>query len=409
MQSDKRFLHSIKLRNFLSFGPETNALELKPLNVLIGPNGSGKSNVIEALGLLRAAADDLTAPIRLGGGIAEWLWKGADTTSLQTAEFAVTIEYLGDNVGLPLRHKIAFGMDGHRFELRDEAIEDGYLNYENAEGRFFYYRYREDGFPMLKARIKNLPARVGMIRERLRYKDLAVDQSILSQRKDPAQYPEITFLGKQYKQIKLYREWNLGRYSPLRVPQKADLPNDFLSEDAVNLGLVLNELQYRPGVMTKLKKKLQAFYAEFEDITFKILGGTIQVFWHEKGLQHAIPTTRLSDGTLRYLCLLAILCHPEPPPLIAIEEPELGLHPDILPALADLLVEASQRTQLVVTTHSDILIDALSETPESIVVCEKESGATTMQRLDRAELQVWLKEYSLGQLWRSGEIGGNRW
>jgi predicted ATPase len=74
------------------------------------------------------------------------------------------------------------------------------------------------------------------------------------------------------------------------------------------------------------------------------------------------------------LCLLAILCDPEPPPLVCIEEPELGLHPDILPKLADLLVSASERTQLIVTTHSSLLVDAMTDRPESIVVCEKHQG-----------------------------------
>jgi predicted ATPase len=112
---------------------------------------------------------------------------------------------------------------------------------------------------------------------------------------------------------------------------------------------------------------------------------------------------------MRYLCLLAILCDPKPGPLICIEEPELGLHPDIIPKLADLLVEASSRTQLIVTTHSDILIDALTETPEAVIVCSKEYGQTQMERLSRENLSHWLEKYRLGQLWMSGEIGGTRW
>ena len=122
-----------------------------------------------------------------------------------------------------------------------------------------------------------------------------------------------------------------------------------------------------------------------------------------------IPATRLSDGTLRYLCLLAILLHPDPPPLIAIEEPELGLHPDIIPQLAKLLVAASERTQLVVTTHSDVLVDALTSQPESVIVCEKVDGESQFRRLDADQLKEWLEKYTLGQLWSMGEIGGNRW
>ena len=95
--------------------------------------------------------------------------------------------------------------------------------------------------------------------------------------------------------------------------------------------------------------------------------------------------------------------------MVCIEEPELGLHPDVLPNLAKLMLSASERCQLIVTTHSDILVDALTETPESVIVCEKQDGRTQMQRLDSKELTQWLDKYRLGQLWLKGEIGGMRW
>ena len=121
------------------------------------------------------------------------------------------------------------------------------------------------------------------------------------------------------------------------------------------------------------------------------------------------PYARKPAGQLRYLCLLAILCQPDPPPLVCLEEPELGLHPDILPGLARLLVDASKRFQLIVTTHSDVLVDALSDQPENVLVCEKREGQTRMRRLSREELAPWLERYRLGELWNSGSLGGNRW
>jgi predicted ATPase len=121
------------------------------------------------------------------------------------------------------------------------------------------------------------------------------------------------------------------------------------------------------------------------------------------------PAVRMSAGTLRWLSLLAILLNPTPPSLVCIEEPELGLHPDIIPALARLLKEASQRMQIVVTTHSEALVEELTETAESVIVCEKHNGSTVLRRLQMIELSKWLSEYSLGQLWRKGEIGGTRW
>jgi predicted ATPase len=123
----------------------------------------------------------------------------------------------------------------------------------------------------------------------------------------------------------------------------------------------------------------------------------------------SIPATRLSDGTLRYLCLLSILCHPKPPTLVCLEEPELGLHPDVLPTLAELLKEASERSQIIVTTHSDVLVDALTDQPETVLVAERSATGTTLTRLDAEKLRPWLEKYRLGQLWTRGEIGGTRW
>ena len=184
--------------------------------------------------------------------------------------------------------------------------------------------------------------------------------------------------------------------------------NDVLEEDFSNLGLVLNRLKTRhPTAARAILDGLGDLYDGIRDFQVLIEGGTVQVFFHEGDF--VIPATRLSDGTLRYLCLLAILCDPDPPPLICIEEPELGLHPDVLPKLADQLLAASQRTQLIVTTHSDVLVDAMSEHPEAVVVCEKHNGATEMNRLSADELKVWLEKYRLGELWIRGELGGTRW
>jgi predicted ATPase len=239
--------------------------------------------------------------------------------------------------------------------------------------------------------------------------DLPLDQSIVSQRKDPDQYPEVTYLGSEYAKIRLFREWNLGRNTQPRRPQPTDLASDFLREDAANIALVLNDLEHRSNLRASLVDRLKDADESIVDFSTKVQGGTIQLYLHYSGLRSPVPATRLSDGTVRYLCLLAVLCHPEPPPLVCLEEPELGLHPDLLPRLADLLVAASHRMQLIVTTHSDVLVDGFTQVPEAVVICEKRNGSTTMSRRTGPELTSWLKDYGLGQLWRRGEIGGNRW
>jgi predicted ATPase len=397
----KRFIHSMRLQNFLSYGSEGEQIELQPLNVLIGPNASGKSNLIEALGLLKATPTDLTAPIRRGGGISDFLWKGDQGTP--TAEIEIIVDY--PEAVMPLRYRLGFTSSGQRLELIDEAVENELPNLGESQP-YFFYRYQQ-GRPVLNVQTKSESGTTSYRSERrLRREELIPDQSVLSQRKDPDQYPELTYLGKEFSKISLYRDWHIGRNSEPRMPQKTDLPEHPLLEDGSNLGLVLNNLQYQLG-SRQIIEKLNKFYEIAEELTVKIYGGTVQIFIREEGLSQPIPATRLSDGTLRYLFLMALLLDPTPPPLLCIEEPEIGLHPDILPTIAEMLLEASQRTQLIVTTHSDTLVSALP--PESVVVCERNEQGSHLRRLDPELLKEWLKEFSLGHLWRMGEIGGTRW
>ena len=398
----KRFIRTIRLDNILSFGPGDAEFPLEPLNILIGPNASGKSNLVEALSLLQAAPRDLQQPIREGGGVRDWIWKGALGTPRATVD--VTVEYPKGPVAL--RYRLSFTETGGRFELRDEAIENERPATPHDSRPYFYYRY-EEGHPVLN--VITTTEENDRSNRRLMREDVRPDQSILSQRRDPDSYPELTYLANQFGQISFYREWNLGRSTPPRLPQRADLQQDRLLEDASNLGLVLNDLLNRPDVKRRILELMRDFYPSVEDILTSVSGGTVQIFFHEKGLRHAVPATRLSDGSLRYLCLLSVLCHPDPPPVVCIEEPEIGLHPDVIPEVAKLLVEASSRSQIFVTTHSDVLVDALTDLPEAVIVCEKPEGTTQLRRLNTEELKPWLEEYRLGELWTRGEIGGNRW
>lgn len=384
-------LKSIRLANFLSYGSPAESIALEPLNVVIGPNGSGKSNLIEAIDLIRATPKDLLQPIRDGGGVRDWLWKGADKTP------TATLDAVFENPkGPDLRYSLDFTEVAQRFEIVDERLENAAPAVGHSKP-YVYYLF-QNGRPVLNVHGKP---------RKLQRAEIDATASILAQRKDPDQYPELTYLGNVFSKIRLYREWAFGRYTIPRLPQKADLPNEFLEPDASNLGLVLNRLRRDPAVKQKLLTALRALYDGIDDYDVQIDGGTVQVFFHEG--RFPIPATRLSDGTLRYLCLLAILCHPNPPPLVCIEEPELGLHPDVLPTVAELLKEASERMQLIVTTHSDVLVDALSDRPQAVLVAERSEQGTTLTRLDAEKLAPWLEKYRLGQLWTRGDIGGTRW
>jgi predicted ATPase len=348
--------------------------------------------LLEAIDLLKHAPGLLATPVREGGGIRDWLWKGSEPTPTACIDAVLT----NPKGTTSLRYVLSFTEVAQRFEIVDERIENEKPDVGHP-GPYFYYHF-ERGRPVLNIAGK---------KRYLKREEIDVERSILAQRRDPDQYPEITYLAEILPKIRLYREWTFGRYTAPRMPQKADLPNDVLESDGSNLGLVLNRLRRDPVVKARLLEALRKLYDGIDDFDVQIEGGTVQVFFHEDGMN--IPATRLSDGTLRYLCLLAVLCHPNPPPLVCIEEPELGMHPDILPTIAGLLRDASSRCQLIVTTHSDVLVDAMTDTPEVVLICEKHDGATTLHRLSPGDVQVWLERYRLGELWTRGEIGGTRW
>ena len=360
----RRFIESIRLDNILSYGPNSAPFPLEPLNVLIGPNASGKSNLIEVLSLLAATPWNLQDPVGWGGGIHAWLWKGTAGTHVTTIEVTIGFPHLPATSRMPLNYCLSFTEIGGRFALVDEAVEDKSLMAILGTQPHIYYRYRfQGGYPVIDV---VTPTEDNRYQRQLQWDDVKPDQSILSQRRDSYTFPELTYLADIFENMYFYRNWNMGQFAPVRLPQRPDLPQDYLLSDASNLAVLLSNLLNQPPVKEQILERMKDFHPTFMDVTTTVIGGTVQIFFHEKGLRHAVPATRLSDGSLRYLCLLAVLCHPNPPPVICIEEPEIGLHPDIIPDVVKLLVEASSQSQIFVTTHSDILVDALTDTPEAV-------------------------------------------
>ena len=388
-------LTRIKAQNLLSFGPEGIDLELPALTVLIGPNGSGKSNLLEAVGLLHAAPRDLASPIREGGGIRNWIWQG-QMNDVKTASI-LSDQICGFADGR-VQHKIEVEEINQSFRVCSEYVR---FPWKVQSGESPEYIWERDSIGAVRQSL------AGGIERKAEQRQVTDDKSLLSEIKDSVHYPELEAVSSFYEWISLYRRWEFGPKSTVRQAQRIDVKPSPLLEDFSNLGMFLNRFRQHPQPKTELFDRLGDLYSGLRDFELNIEGGTVQIFFTEGDF--SIPATRLSDGSLRYLCLLAILLDPEPPSLICIEEPELGFHPDLIPKLADLLVDASGRCQVIVTTHSDILVDALSDRPESVVICEKHDGQTSMRRLDRSDLAVWLEKYRLGELWTRGEIGGVRW
>jgi predicted ATPase len=398
------FIQRIQAAGLLSFGPEGIDLPLQRLNVLIGPNASGKSNLIELISLVQATSRDVPLPPKGTGGEPGWLWRGETPAAEGTLEVIVS----GPDQLTPLRHRLGFQQQHQQLLVVAETIEDEPA-YEGAEQarqyRLLPYAPRH-GSGALIERVGTCvgePSGTPMV---LEIAHLSLERSILSQVRDPDRFAMFAAFQKFYDAIRLYQNWFFGPRSPLRRPQVAAGPALVVEEDLSNYQRVIWNL--RREQEPQLLEYLGLLYEGISNLHLDQLGDTALLSLKEAQAGY-MPVSRLSDGTVRYLCLLAILLSPTPPPLIVIDEPDLGLHPDLMPTLARLLTFASERTQVLVTTHSRALVDAFTDRPETVVVCERDEMGTRFDRLDSEELSDWLQRYSLGQLWSRGDIGGNRW
>ena len=386
-------IRSLCLSGLLSFAPESAPFELRRLNVLIGPNGSGKSNLIEAIQLLASTPErNFLDVIREGGGPSDWLWKGA---AQRRAEIDAVLD--GGPTGRPLRYRIELAANQSRLEIFDEAIED----VEPAPGGpvgsgvSFYYRFRR-GDPIFKDADGTLCAPPSFQSE----------ISVLAQPHLLRTYPEVKWVSDTFESFDTFRERCVGRHVALRQPQRMNLRSDRLLPDNRNLALVLNQIEHSDNA-ARLNELMRRFFPRFEHLSTHVLHDKVAFYLHESAFGAPIAAKRLSDGTIRFIALLATLLSTNPPPLLCIEEPELGLHPDVLTWLGELLVEASEKTQLIVTTHSDALVSALTNHVDAVVTCERPGAATVLRRLESDRLASWLEEYRLGDLWRIGELGAN--
>ncbi len=366
-------IERLQVKGLLSFGPEGIDLPLEPLNVIIGPNGSGKSNLLQVLALLRGTG---SRHYNFLSGSGEWkdlFWEGPPDVD-RNAQAAATVVAVATPRQLeePVAYSLEIGPPGADSKTPRETVKRVFKSGE-----------------------------IGIL---------------------PYDGIQLSYFHRQFGRMRLYRDWTFGALAPMRDGQgpAQPLPLDGeeilfstrdrqgagLTENADNLASVIS--QFSISRRDRLAKCLSRFYEGVEGIHTPFYDGKLWVSIEERGGRQ-VSAARLSDGTLRYLCLLTILLDPQPPPLIGIEEPELGLHPDIVFDLAPLLVEASEHTQLIVTTHSPTLIDALTDYPSSVVVCDKYNGQTRFKRLDPEALEAWKDEPGLGDVWCAGGIGGNPW
>lgn len=385
----------LELKRFRSF--QDLDLEMRPLTVLIGPNGGGKSNLLDVFALLsQAARGKLADGIAERGGFDNLRFRGeTDERICVSLDFGPAGTFVEEAVDVH-----------YRLELRPIG----------AVGQVWFEQVSlgpKPGFdkPMgLMRRDSNGCRFRNLLKKELEeIKDLEAGTELaITQVKDQKAYPTPYKMMRELDSWQLYDPVPTHRDAPVRRPQllRSGLR---VARDGANLAPVLHVLQNQhPHAYEDLIDQLRNTYSGFKYLSFPQEGGDgmINLRWWEEPYEEAFgfSTNLLSDGTLRLLVLLAILMSPDPPPLVCIDEPELGLHPDWVKLIAELAVSASEKSQLVIATHSPEFVSNVR--PSDVVVVEKDAGRSVAVRLKDHEFEEWLDRFRLGELWTAGHLGG---
>jgi predicted ATPase len=398
----------IKIEGFRSF--KKVELNLSPLSVFIGPNSGGKSNFLDLMSLMAEAGQG-----HLADGIAARGGAGCLTFGFSFyGKILVELRFQGKSLAdafPPLAPMT--GQGEHPNVLFKLGLESRPHTSRVWIEEVTEERTPQRPHPVLVMRrdsdaciFRSLATdQAGETEER---KDLEWDSELaIFQVRDLKKYPTPYKLLSQFQQWVLYRDVDVGSEAPIRLPGLVR-PDFRLSADGANLSSVLNSIQgLHPETWEEIVELLQTAYPDFQRITFAPEGGDGKVvlrWWERPYEKQGVSANLLSDGTLKLLCLIAILMNPLPPPLICIDEPEIGLHPDWIELVAELMQSAAARTQLIVATHSPQIVAKLD--PEQVIVTEKQEGETSLRRLERRDLEKWLKDFNLSDLWLAGHFGG---
>jgi len=360
-------------------------IEMRPLMVMIGANGVGKSSFLDAAVLLsESASGSLNKALNELGGVTENCTRGHGGKISFEAEMAcpgyeplsyrLDIEAKGQGYAIPLE-----------LLSQDRSHDEPFKHIGSHYSDIKYYDIEDRR----------------LVRPNWQYNSL---ESSLSQ--VPKMFRQPEELRQILSSATRYHALDVGSNAPIKLPQqmKPALLPGANGEDLVPFLYNLRESD-RDRFET-IEDTLKAAFSGFECLNFPpVAAGMLSLTWKEKAFKDPIYVHQLSEGTLRFLWLVCLLQSPNLSTVTMIDEPEVSLHPELLSLLADLLREASERTQIIVATHSDRLIRFL--TPNEVVVMDlAENGCATAQWADSMDLDAWLEDYTLDEAWRMGRMGG---
>lgn len=363
-------------------------LPLAPFNVLIGANGVGKTSVLEVMSLLAAsAAGRLDETIRTGGGISSLITLGRQEPLRVQLEMPDA-----DANRTPLKYELSLSTAPLGFRIVSEELTQQ-LNADPPP--FKYIDSRGSDIRYFDVDSKSL------VRPTWEYKPFETSLSQVPRMFRPAErFREVL------ASLGLFHALDVSPRAAVRQPQPMQLAS-IPGQNGENLVSCLYYLrETNRDRFESIEDSLRAAFPTFERIDLPpVAAGQLSLAWRDKNYRQPLYGHQLSEGTLRFLWLVTLLQSPELPTVTLIDEPEVSLHPEMLRLLAELMREASARTQLIVVTHSDRLVRFLD--PAELVVCDlDEDGGTVIQRADTLELDEWMQEYTLDQLWSMGRLGG---
>jgi len=371
------------------------------LNVLIGPNGSGKSNLLRVLELISVSArGQLGKYIQRAGGMDPLVWDG----KADGIKFVVETSPVEKNRDVDkdsLTYKMDMGRVGKGSTYRiDYELLGNYYRVEKGE--------QIEPFKMIERDARN-----AVVFDENEHSLVAPEESIIEEESllslSSGPFTQNRFIPPFQAYLagwSVYHDLHVNMDAPIRQPTIARHETR-VEPDGQNLISVLHTLytgdrDFKNDINLAMRA---AFGDDFDELVFPPAADQrIQLRVRWKTLSREQSAADLSDGTLRFLFLLTVLASPNPAPLIAIDEPETGLHPSMLPIVAEYAVDASERTQVILTTHSPQLLDAFKDVVPKTTVVKWAEGETVLQNVGGEQLARWLKKYSLGSLFRSGEL-----
>lgn len=357
-------IQSLQIENFKSI-KNSGLVEFKPINVLIGANGAGKSNFISFFKFLNKLYEqELQLYMAQNGRADNFLFFGRKYSSF-------------------LKANITFDNDWHNgYEFTLVPDQSGNL--------IFFKEFSHYSHPTINR--------------------TSIDRNAGS----PESFLKTDggwrnkYLRNELGTLKLFHFHDTSSNSKIKQPCNTQ-DYAFLHEDGGNLAAFLYKLQERYSqnfaMIEKVIQSIAPFFDSFYLEPDEINPQQIFLRWREKGFEQLFSAHNLSDGTLRMICLATLLLQPKPPATIIIDEPELGLHPFAITKLAGLLQSLPETTQVIISTQSVNLVNEFNA-DDIIVVQREDNHETVFLRQSEETLAVWLKDYSIGELWEKNILGG---